>query len=142
MIAFAACFVIGMNAAHTTTSLDHLQPEVVRLVEGTVNVLDQLGSQPLHRKGAASVYASHLRNVLARAGSPMSPNRPRQTWLTESSIQPAPAYSFPGLDAAAGNSEVENMFDASAPWSMLEMQEGQEGQEWLDWLAWSGHPSV
>lgn len=63
MIAFAACFVLGLS---TTRQGDktYLAPHVKQSIRRAADVLERIGSFPLHRRGASAMFGKHLKRIM------------------------------------------------------------------------------
>jgi hypothetical protein len=60
---FAAMICFRLSTMGSTSN-HRLAPSIRILIEETADVLERIGTIPLHRKGISAIYGRHLRNVI------------------------------------------------------------------------------
>lgn len=153
MISFAACFAFYLSTIGSTGNIS-LAPSIRRLIEESADVLERIGSNPLHRNGTSALYGRHLREVVGTSPQMAEPrNNPGQNQQQYSMLQmhaPIPAYQNRG-DLGLGPMDAEFLqFSAMSDDQITEAinNAGQEletympnfqlddktGLDWLDWF--------
>ena len=63
MVSFAACFVLALSTTRQNDKV-YLAPHVKQSIQRAADVLERIGSTPLHRQGASAMFGKHLKRIM------------------------------------------------------------------------------
>ena len=132
-----------------------LAPSIRRLIEESADVLERIGSDPIHRRGTAALYGRHLREVVGfsprrvsfaecrqqRPAFPIVQNTqiqaPVQTYQTPPDLAPMQMSELLQFSAMSDDqiNEAINNAGAELETYVPELQmDDKAGLDWLDWF--------
>ena len=159
MISFAACVALELSTMVNGNRAD-LAPSVQNLIAETADVLERIGSTPLHRNGASALFARQIRHVAQTSSSRKAcenaaeepsaqtnsasfvtgphKQQPTPNYVACQSNNPTPSVALdPMLFSGMSNDEIIDAIDSAGmeldlSWADLPFGNGPN----LDWLDW------
>lgn len=73
MVSFAACFVLGLITTTKRGSQISITDHVQRSVTEAADVLERIGSNPAHRRGASKLFGQHIKRIMRQHAASAGP---------------------------------------------------------------------
>ena len=153
MVSFAACFVLGLSTTKRAHKM-YLATHVKKSIEEAANVLERIGTNPPHRRGASVLFGRHIKRILKKyehaderkstnhmpqRGETNVPGQAVQTATAPYTLQPIAQeerHSFPGFDSMTDDqllAAIQSSRDDIDHFNAIFNPDDGLFMDWLDW---------